>query len=50
MTMALLAEVARNSKTVDFTPDLVDQVAKLVDDAEQADPPASHAHVQRRKP
>lgn len=47
MTMALLAEVARNSKTVDFTPE---QVAKLIEEAEQADPPPSSANVQRRKP
>jgi len=45
MTMALLAEVARNSKTVDFDPE---RIAELVDEAEHADALPADPSVKRR--
>ena len=47
LTMALLAEVARSSRTVDFDPATLDEVTRGSEGA-VLETPTSHPHVKRR--
>jgi hypothetical protein len=49
MTMALLAEVARNSRTVDFDPDQLEDAQAAAEQDEITKPEVAHPHVKRRR-